>query len=158
MGGWADGTLRGDLKRVRPSQGRCHRDPWNRTGCGSQASDNGHTGNDPGLTGGPANEQDQDQLTINVTAVNDTPTANAASGSGAEDAAPRIAITLSGADIDGDSLNFTIASLAAHGQLFATAVGLALDAGFLSQRLRRRLRLRRRPPSPKLPRRRRTPT
>jgi len=86
-------------------------------------SDNGHTGADPGLTGGPSNEQDQDLLTINVAGVNDTPTANATSASGAEDAAPRIAITLSGADADGDSLNFALASLAGHGQLFLTAVG-----------------------------------
>jgi Ca2+-binding RTX toxin-like protein len=86
-------------------------------------SDNGHTGNDPGLTGGPGNEQDQDLLTINVAAVNDTPTANATSGSGAEDAAPRIAITLSGADVDGDALNFVLASLPVHGQLFLTASG-----------------------------------
>ncbi|MGB9365778.1 MAG: Ig-like domain-containing protein [Xanthobacteraceae bacterium] len=86
-------------------------------------SDNGHTGTDPGATGGPANEQDQDQLTINVAGQNDTPTANATSASGAEDAAPRIAITLSGADVDGDSLNFKLASLAAHGQLFLTASG-----------------------------------
>src|SRR5262249_2324556 len=80
-------------------------------------------GSDPGLTGGPGNEQDQDLLTINVANVNDAPTANATSASGAEDAAPRIAITLSGADVDGDNLSFTIASLAGHGQLFATAVG-----------------------------------
>ena len=86
-------------------------------------SDNGHTGNDPGLTGGPANEQDQDLLTINVANVNDTPTANATSASGAEDAAPRIAITLSGADVDGDALNFVLTSLAGHGQLFLTASG-----------------------------------
>lgn len=86
-------------------------------------NDNGHTGNDPGLTGGPADEQDQDQLTINVAPVNDTPTANATSASGAEDASPRIAITLSGADVDGDALSFVLASLAGHGQLFLTAVG-----------------------------------
>ena len=45
-------------------------------------SDNGNTGSDPGLTGGPADEQDQDQLTINVTPVNDDPTANADIGVG----------------------------------------------------------------------------
>ena len=86
-------------------------------------SDNGGTGSDPGLTGGPANEQDQDLLAINVAGVNDTPTANATSASGAEDAAPRIAITLSGADVDADALNFVLASLPGHGQLFLTASG-----------------------------------
>ncbi len=78
-------------------------------------NDNGHTG--------PVAAQDQDQLTINVAPENDTPTANATSASGAEDAAPRIAVTLSGSDVDGDSLNFVLASLAGHGQLFLTAVG-----------------------------------
>src|ERR1043165_255598 len=78
-------------------------------------NDNGHTG--------PTAAQDQDQLTINVAPVNDAPTANAASASGAEDASPRIAVTLSGSDVDGDSLNFTIASLASHGQLFTAASG-----------------------------------
>jgi len=38
-------------------------------------SDNGHTGSDPGLTGGPADERDQDLLTINVALVNDAPSA-----------------------------------------------------------------------------------
>jgi hypothetical protein len=36
--------------------------------------DNGHTGSDPGLTGDGTFEQDQDNLTINVAAVNDAPT------------------------------------------------------------------------------------
>jgi hypothetical protein len=78
-------------------------------------NDNGHTG--------PVSAQDQDQLTINVAPVNDAPTANATSASGAEDAAPRIAVTLSGADVDGDALSFVLASLPGHGQLFATASG-----------------------------------
>src|SRR5205823_12624546 len=78
-------------------------------------NDNGHTG--------PTSEQDQDQLTINVAPVNDTPTANATSTSGAEDAAPRIAVTLSGSDVDGDSLSFVLASLPGHGQLFMAASG-----------------------------------
>ena len=85
-------------------------------------NDNGHTGSDPGLTGGPANEQDQDQLTINVAPVNDAGTANPTSGSGAEDQPARIAITLSGSDADGLQ-SFKIASVSAHGQLFATASG-----------------------------------
>jgi Ca2+-binding RTX toxin-like protein len=86
-------------------------------------SDNGNTGSDPGVTGGPTDEQDQDQLAINVAAVNDTPTANATSASGAEDAAPRIAITLSGSDVDADLQSFTLASLPGHGQLFTAASG-----------------------------------
>ena len=81
------------------------------------------TTNDNGHTGGGGAQQDQDQLTINVAPVNDAPTANATSASGAEDAAPRIAITLSGADVDGDALSFVLASLAGHGQLFAAASG-----------------------------------
>ena len=81
------------------------------------------TTNDNGHTGSGGAQQDQDQLTINVAPVNDAPTANAASASGAEDAAPRIAVTLSGADVDGDSLSFVLASLAGHGQLFLTASG-----------------------------------
>jgi Ca2+-binding RTX toxin-like protein len=60
---------------------------------------------------------------VTVTPANHAPTANATSASGAEDAAPRIAVTLSGADVDGDALNFALASLAAHGQLFLTASG-----------------------------------
>lgn len=85
-------------------------------------NDNGHTGGDPGLTGGAADEQDQDLLTINVAPVDDTGTADATSGSGAEDQPARIAITLSGSDADGVQ-SFKIASLAANGQLFATASG-----------------------------------
>src|SRR6185295_12940886 len=94
-------------------------------------SDNGHTGSDPGMTGGPTDEQDQDQLTINVAPVNDAPTANATSASGSEDPASRIAITLSGSDIDGDAVSFTLASLPGHGQLFAAPAGgsaLAVNA------------------------------
>lgn len=86
-------------------------------------SDNGGTGIDPGLTGGPANEQDQDLITINVAPVNDAPTANNTSASGAEDPSPRIAVTLSGADVDGDALSFVLGSLPAHGQLFAAPSG-----------------------------------
>jgi VCBS repeat-containing protein len=60
------------------------------------------------------------------------PTANPASGSGAEDQSGRIAITLSGSDPDeGDGIDsFTIATLAAHGLLFADPTGgSALSAG-----------------------------
>jgi len=85
-------------------------------------SDNGNTGSDPGLTGGPANEQDQDLLTINVAAVDDPGTANPTSGSGAEDQPARIAITLSGSDADGLQ-SFKLSTLTAHGQLFAAASG-----------------------------------
>jgi Ca2+-binding RTX toxin-like protein len=94
-------------------------------------SDNGHTGGDPGLTGGSADEQDQDQLAINVAPVNDAPTANATSASASEDPTTRIAITLSGSDVDGDTLSFTLASLPGHGQLFAAPAGgsaLAVNA------------------------------
>ncbi|MGR8919086.1 MAG: beta strand repeat-containing protein, partial [Gammaproteobacteria bacterium] len=41
-------------------------------------SDQGNTGNDPGLTGGPADERDVDTVTITVTGQNDTPVLNAA--------------------------------------------------------------------------------
>src|SRR5262245_32603790 len=51
------------------------------------------------------------------------PTANPTTGSGAEDAANRIAITLSGSDVDGALNHFTIATLPTNGQLFDAAVG-----------------------------------
>jgi len=37
-------------------------------------NDNGNTGSDPGTSGGPADEQDSDTVTINITAINDAPT------------------------------------------------------------------------------------
>ena len=77
---------------------------------------------------------DIDTRVINVAAVNDAPTAAATSGSGAEDATSpaRIAVTLSGSDVDtGDAVvSFSIETLAANGQLFDVATGgSALSAG-----------------------------
>src|SRR5262245_6010252 len=51
------------------------------------------------------------------------PTANPTTGSGPEDDANRIAITLSGSDADGALDHFTIATLPANGQLFDAPVG-----------------------------------
>ncbi len=50
---------------------------------------------------------------ITVTAENDAPKTNAASGSGLEDAAS-ITVALSGSDIDGTVASFTITSLPAN--------------------------------------------
>ena len=85
--------------------------------------------NDNANTPGPA----KDSGSFDITIVLDTPSvANATSGSGVEDTPTRIAITLSGSDVDvGDAVDsFTIAGLALHGQLFAASSGgSALAAG-----------------------------
>jgi hypothetical protein len=59
---------------------------------------------------------------INVTAVNDAPTASAQSVATNEDTAR--AITLSGSDVDGDSLTYSIVSGPANGALSGTAPNL----------------------------------
>ncbi len=59
---------------------------------------------------------------ITVTAVNDAPVANFQAVSLAEDGA--VAITLSGADAEGDPLSFSLASSPAHGALTGTAPDL----------------------------------
>src|SRR5438067_4028505 len=61
-------------------------------------------------------------VTITVTPVNDPPVANAQSVTTAEDTAE--AITLTGSDVDGDALTFTIATQPAHGTLTGTAPNL----------------------------------
>src|SRR5438067_375194 len=61
-------------------------------------------------------------VTITVTPVNDPPVANAQSVTTAEDTAA--AITLTGSDVDGDALTFTIATQPAHGALSGTAPNL----------------------------------
>ncbi|PYQ92457.1 MAG: hypothetical protein DMG02_01355 [Acidobacteria bacterium] len=58
-------------------------------------------------------------VTITVTAVNDAPVANAQSVTTVEDTAK--AITLSGSDVDGDTLTYAIATQPAHGTLTGTA-------------------------------------
>ncbi|MDH0748953.1 retention module-containing protein [Pseudomonas sp. GD03842] len=63
-------------------------------------------------------------VVINVTPVNDAPTANAAQGSGNEDDGqtnPGIAITLSGSDVDGQIDHFNLVDLGAHGTFYADA-------------------------------------
>ena len=43
-------------------------------------NDQGHTGTDPGLSGGPADEEGMGQVTINITAMNDAPVVGAPAG------------------------------------------------------------------------------
>ncbi|MDB5177477.1 MAG: hypothetical protein JWN75_1145, partial [Candidatus Saccharibacteria bacterium] len=57
---------------------------------------------------------------IAVVAVNDSPTALAASASGAEDAGA-IAVTLAGSDVDGSIAGFTLQGLPANGTLYTDA-------------------------------------
>ena len=64
--------------------------------------------------------------TITVTTVNDAPTTDAASPSGAEDDAS-ITITLTGSDIDGTVTSFALSTLPANGTLY-TNVGLSVAA------------------------------
>ncbi|MEX6667176.1 retention module-containing protein [Pseudomonas sp. W2-17] len=58
---------------------------------------------------------------INVIAVNDAPTVNAALGKGDEDTA--IAVKLTGADVDGTIDHFNLATMAEHGKFYADAAG-----------------------------------
>ncbi len=67
-----------------------------------------------------------DTVDVLVNAVNDAPTANAASASGAEDAAS-IAVTLTGSDVDGTVTQFRLTSLPANGTLYTDA-GLTTPA------------------------------
>jgi pullulanase-type alpha-1,6-glucosidase len=61
-------------------------------------------------------------VTVTVTPVNDAPVANAASFTTAEDAA--VNIVLSGSDVDGDSLSYTVLSQPSHGALSGAAPNL----------------------------------
>src|SRR6185436_17599581 len=61
-------------------------------------------------------------VTLNVSAVNDLPTANAQSLTTAEDTA--VNITLTGSDVDGDTLSFTIVSSPSHGTLYGSGANL----------------------------------
>ena len=56
---------------------------------------------------------DSQSITVTVNAVNDAPTANAASGATDEDQS--VVIGLSGDDIDGDNLTFSLGDSAANG-------------------------------------------
>ncbi|OCX21831.1 retention module-containing protein [Pseudomonas graminis] len=58
---------------------------------------------------------------INVIAVNDAPTVNAALGQGDEDTA--IAVNLTGADVDGTIDHFNLVSMASNGKFYADAAG-----------------------------------
>ncbi|MBD8708414.1 retention module-containing protein [Pseudomonas sp. CFBP 13711] len=58
---------------------------------------------------------------INVIAVNDAPTVNAARGQGDEDTA--IAVKLTGADVDGTIDHFNLVTMAEHGKFYADAAG-----------------------------------
>ena len=61
-------------------------------------------------------------VALTVTAVNDAPVANAQSVTTPEDTAK--AITLTGSDVDGDTLTFTVVTPPAHGTLSGTAPNL----------------------------------
>lgn len=61
-------------------------------------------------------------ITLNITPENDPPTAQSAALSGSEDTA--VALTLAGADLDGDAVTFTVMSPPAHGTLTGTAPDL----------------------------------
>ena len=78
------------------------------------SNDNGNTGADPGLTGGPGNEQDTDNVTITVNAVNDAPTVV---GDGTEQAA----------DIETDTPSLTGQTVSS---LFSGQYSDAADAQF----------------------------
>ncbi len=79
-----------------------------------QVQDSGGTTN-----GGVDLDQSPNMLTINVTPVNDAPETNAATASGNED--KTIAVTLSGSDIDGTVVSYTITGLPQHGTLYSDA-------------------------------------
>ncbi len=74
------------------------------------------------LTDGDGGTSGNQDMTVTVSAVNDAPTTNAVGASGAEDATS-VAITLTGADVDGTVANFDLSSLPANGTLY-TDVGL----------------------------------
>ncbi len=61
-------------------------------------------------------------VSITVSAVNDAPTANAQSVSGVEDTPANV--TLTGADVDGDPLSFSVVAAPAHGALSGAAPNL----------------------------------
>ena len=75
-----------------------------------QVKDNGGLAN-----GGVDTDQSANTMTINVTAVNDAPTANAQSVTTDEDTAKTI--TLSGTDPDGNALTFSIVTGPSNGSL-----------------------------------------
>ena len=69
-------------------------------------NDQGNTGVDPGTSGDGSSEQDSDPITINITAINDTPVVTAASPLAVdEQVAEAIAPTGTLSDIDLDALN-----------------------------------------------------
>ncbi len=75
-----------------------------------------YTVSDGTLTSAPAT------VSITVTPVNDAPTANAVSRTTAEDTA--VSVTLSGSDVDGDALTYSVTSQPSHGTLTGTAPNL----------------------------------
>ncbi|TMH33424.1 MAG: tandem-95 repeat protein, partial [Betaproteobacteria bacterium] len=66
-------------------------------------------------------------ITVTVNGANEAPSAVVTPASGAEDAAG-IAVTLSGADIDGTIASFTIGSLPAHGALLFGGVAVSVGS------------------------------
>ncbi|MBI2382440.1 MAG: tandem-95 repeat protein, partial [Gammaproteobacteria bacterium] len=75
-------------------------------------------------------------LSITVNPLPDAPTANDSSATGSEDPATPIAVTITGADVDGNLQSFVIDSLPANGTLYldaamtqAVTLGMVLAAG-----------------------------
>ncbi|NML76389.1 tandem-95 repeat protein [Rhizobium sp. S-51] len=77
--------------------------------------------NDGGNDGTGGALTDTSTITINVTPVNDAPTTNAVTASGAEDSL--ISVPLSGSDIDGTVTGFVVKTLPSNGILYSDAAG-----------------------------------
>ncbi len=71
-------------------------------------------------------------VSITITAVNDPPVANAQSVTTAEDTAK--AITLTGSDVDGDALTYSVVTTTGHGTLSRHRPEPYLHAGCQLQR------------------------
>ncbi len=85
--------------------------------------------NDNGASGSGGALIDSDNIAINITAVNDAPETNVATGSGLEDIAP-ITVALSGSDIDGTVASFNIVSGPVNGVLYSdAAMSMLISAG-----------------------------
>ena len=77
---------------------------------------------DGGTANGGVNTSAAQTFSITATAVNDAPAADSKAISTPEDTA--VAITLSGADVDGDTLSFGLVTNASHGTLSGTGANL----------------------------------
>lgn len=77
--------------------------------------------NDGGNDGTGGALTDTSTITINVTPVNDAPSTNTVTASGAEDTL--ISVTLSGSDVDGTVTGFVVKTLPSNGTLYSDAAG-----------------------------------